>query len=166
LWLEGIIAGARIDLEDLYDQQKQHDDDSGHSSRDMPPGRGRKRSAPTIIAPSFLPPSPPYSRPAPPIDDDDDDDDDERDEEDDSDNTRVQSKEHRRLIKAHIRTNYETSPVAQNIEILQIMTDSKMAHDVGSPSSYPYRPFTSIVIPYSSISWDQIGSGVTNWIQR
>jgi hypothetical protein len=165
LWLEGIIAGARIDLEDLYDQQKQHDDDSGHSSRDMPPGRGRKRSAPTIIAPSFLPPSPPYSRPAPPIDDDNDDDD-ERDEEDDSDNTRVQSKEHRRLIKAHIRTNYETSPVAQNIEILQIMTDSKMAHDVGSPSSYPYRPFTSIVIPYSSISWDQIGSGVTSWIQR
>jgi hypothetical protein len=165
LWLEGIIAGARIDLEDLYDQQKQHDDDSGHSSRDMPPGRGRKRSAPTIIAPSFLPPSPPYSRPAPPIDDDNDDDD-ERDEEDDSDNTRVQSKEHRRLIKAHIRTNYETSPVAQNIEILQIMTDSKMAHDVGSPSSYPYRPFTSVVIPYSSISWDQIGSGVTSWIQR
>lgn len=127
--VEGIIADAKIDLEQLYYRKKRWDekfasgDDTAQTSKTV-------RSTPTPILSTAISGGPSLSRPTPPIVDDDEVDEDGElvEQEGHDDEEDAEGQERRRLVKLFIRPGHETSPTAQNVDVLLMMADIKRAY--------------------------------------
>jgi len=150
LRLEGVVAGARIDLEELRDRKKEWEhkfgpgNDTPHSSTSVPP-----KSTPRLSVANSAGPSLP--RPAPNVVDDDDDD--ELDEDEVQINQReteeqgrqddlveTEEQERQRLVKLFIIPGRRISPAANHVGLLRSMADIHGAYPSRVHSSVPPSP--------------------------
>jgi len=149
LRLEGSVAGARSDLEELYDRKKEWDHKFGPGSDTALSSKTvRPQSTPGLSVASSAGPTRP--RPAPTIVDDDDDalDEDEvqinqreTDEQGRQDNqVETEEQERQRLVKLFIIPGRRTSPAANHIGLLRSMADIHGAYPREFTLQFPLAP--------------------------
>jgi hypothetical protein len=128
LRLEGVVAGARIDLDELYDRKREWDhklgpgNDTAHSSRTIRPESTPRLSVAVSAGPSLPRPTPPI---VPIVDDDNDELDEDKGQ---GDQVETEERERQRLVRLFYRPGHENSLIADSIGALRIMENTFKAH--------------------------------------